>query len=225
MRIDEAKERALDDLIKYAVNEAAKEMAEEMPEPKKVEFSKEHEEKMKKLFKQYSKKKKASFRGNIKKVIIIAAVLTAMLGVSLVSVQAWRVRFINFVMHITDTNTEIRYAEPEESGDTYQTEDVKLGYIPSGFTLSESRGGREKLYLKFANEEQAFALRIRIGDSIMNVDTEDADTRKIKVGDKEIFLTEKDDNYTLSWSQSEKAYTLNGNMPEEELLKIAEKIE
>lgn len=225
MKINEAKEKVLDELIKYAVEEAAKELIEEVPEPEEVEFSKEHEEKMKELFKQYSKKKKASVSGNIKRMSVIAAVLIAMMGISIASVQAWRVRFMNFVMHITDTNTEIRYAEPEESGDTYQTEDVKLGYIPSGFTLSESRDGGEKLYLKFANGEQAFVLRIRIGDSIMNVDTEDADSKKIKVGEKEIFLTEKDDNYTLSWSQKEKTYMLNGNMHEEELLKIAEKIE
>lgn len=61
MKIDEAKEKALDELIKLVVDKAAKELIEEMPEPENVEFSKEHEKKMKKLFKQYFKKKRASF--------------------------------------------------------------------------------------------------------------------------------------------------------------------
>ena len=55
MKINEIKDKTLDNLLYYAAQEASKELVDEMPAPESVEFSYEHERKMKKLFKNSKK--------------------------------------------------------------------------------------------------------------------------------------------------------------------------
>ena len=205
MKINELKDKTLDDLLYFAAQEASKELVDEMPAPKSVEFSDEHKKKMEKLFK---KQKRTPIKSYLRRILAIAAVLIVVSSISIASVQAWRIRFLNFIMHISESNTELRYKENDTEGNSYSAEDVNLEYVPSGFKLSESRNNNGKIQI----------------DSTLNVDTEDATAKEIKLNGKDAFLTEKGDIISLLWNNEMNSFTLSGNLSEDEIVKIAENI-
>lgn len=221
MKINELKDKTLDDLLYFAAQEASKELVDEMPAPKSVEFSDEHKKKMEKLFK---KQKRTPIKSYLRRILAIAAVLIVVSSISIASVQAWRIRFLNFIMHISESNTELRYKENDTEGNSYSAEDVNLEYVPSGFKLSESRNNNGKIHLRFENEDLTFSLYIRQIDSTLNVDTEDATAKEIKLNGKDAFLTEKGDIISLLWNNEMNSFTLSGNLSEDEIVKIAENI-
>ena len=221
MKINEIKDKTLDNLLYYAAQEASKELVDEMPAPESVEFSYEHERKMKKLFKN---SKKISTKSYLKRASAIVAVFIIISGISIASVQAWRIRFLNFIMHITESNTELRYKENDTESSSYSADDVNLEYVPNGFKLSESRNSSGKIYLRFENKNLTFSLYIRQLDSTLNVDTENADAKVIKLNGKDAFITEKGDIIAIIWNSETKSFALSGNLSEEEIIKIAENI-
>lgn len=221
MKINELKDKTLDNLLYYAAQEASKELVNEMPEPERVEFSDEHKKKMEKLFK---KQKRVPIKSYLRRISAIVAVLIVLSGISIASVQAWRIRFLNFVMHINESNPELRYKENDTEGNFYSAEDVNLEYVPGGFKLSESRNNNGKIYLRFENGDLTFSLYIRQIDSTLNVDTENAGAKVIKLNGKDAFLTEKGDIISLLWNNDMHSFALSGNLSENEIVKIAENI-
>ena len=221
MKINEIKDKTLDNLLYYAAQEASKELVDEMPAPESVEFSYEHKRKMKKLFKN---SKKISTKSYLKRASAIVAVFIIISGISIASVQAWRIRFLNFIMHITESNTELRYKENDTESSSYSADDGNLESVPNGFKLSESRNSSGKIYLRFENKNLTFSLYIRQLDSTLNVDTENADAKVIKLNGKDAFITEKGDIISIIWNSETKSFALSGNLSEEEIIKIAENI-
>lgn len=96
--------------------------------------------------------------------------------------------------------------------------------MPNGFKLSESRNSSGKIYLRFENKNLTFSLYIRQLDSTLNVDTENADAKVIKLNGKDAFITEKGDIISIIWNSETKSFALSGNLSEEEIIKIAENI-
>lgn len=127
-------------------------------------------------------------------------------------------------MHITESNTELRYKENDTESSSYSADDVNLEYVPNGFKLSESRNSGGKIYLRFENKNLTFSLYIRQLDSTLNVDTENADAKVIKLNGKDAFITEKGDIISIIWNSETKSFALSGNLSEEEIIKIAENI-
>lgn len=84
MKINEIKDKTLDNLLYYAAQEASKELVDEMPAPESVEFSYEHKRKMKKLFKN---SKKISTKSYLKRASTIVAVFIIISGISIASVH------------------------------------------------------------------------------------------------------------------------------------------
>ena len=168
--------------------------------------------------------KKISTKSYLKRASTIVAVFIIISGISIASVQAWRIRFLNFIMHITESNTELRYKENDTESNSYSADDVNLEYVPNGFNLSESRNSSGKIYLRFENKNLTFSLYIRQLDSTLNVDTENADAKVIKLNGKDAFITEKGDIISIIWNSETKSFALSGNLSEEEIIKIAENI-
>ncbi len=219
MNVDDIKNKAFEEMLKCAVNEANKELIDEMPPCEKVEFSKEHEAKMRKLFAGNVKRTKY-----VKRILIIAAVMIALFSVSIISVQGFRVKFMNFILSFTETNTELKYADESEDKNSYSVGDIDFAYIPEYLEFNSSRNQGKNICVKFNNNDKYIEIRIREIDAIANVDTEKADAELLMINGIETFITQKDDVIDLSWNNGTKAFELVGNIEREELIKIAENV-
>lgn len=222
----EYKNKVFEDVLQYAIEVAAKEMIDEMPEAEKVEFSDRHNKQMKKLFNLYHRKiitKKIPVYA--KRVAVFFILFIMVSGVTISSVQALRVRFLNYIMSITQTNTEINLKDDDISGDSYSTDYITFDYIPEGFKLDESNVYEENdLYISFKKDNFNFDLTVYSNDNTLNIDTEDANVRNIKINNCDGIVSEKDDIVIIFWYNDERSYVLSGNFDVDKMYKIAENI-
>ncbi len=219
MKVDDFKNKAFENMLKYAVDEANKQQIDEMSQCEKVEFSKEHEDKMRKLF--AGKVKRVKY---VKRILIIAAVMVVLFSVSIISVQGFRVKFMNFILSFTETNTELKYADESEDNNSYSVGDIDFAYMPEYLEFNSSRNQGKNICVKFNNNDKYIEIRIREIDAIANVNTEKADAELLMIKGIETFITQKDDVFILSWNNASKTFELMGNIEREELIKIAENV-
>jgi len=218
-------DKDFDDLLYYAVPLAAKELMDEMELPEKEpEFSKEHDAKMQKLFRRERNKlliNKISVYS--KRVAIVLFITLVVAGLSLLSVEAWRIKVLNFVMEIKQTHSEINLSE-EKTGDTYNSDQVSFEYIPKGFKLENSDLKENRIYLLFKNDDQFFEFIMIRADGQMGIDTEQAQVKKININGNEAIYSTNNNINVLLWHDSNYVYSLEGNIIENELVNIAKNI-
>ena len=227
MNDKELKEKIFEDLLRYATQEASRELAEEMPEIENVEFSARHNLMMKKLINTHRRKERLkSVRVIARRVAAVAAIFVIIAGVSVASVQAWRVRFLNFVMSFNSNNTEIRYEENQTNSDLYTIGDIIIEYIPDGFNLTGSNNADDYISLEFTNGDNYFDICARNinSNTAINLDTENSTASKIKINGMEALLVEKGGEVSLNWRTNNHSITLTGNLSKDEIIKIAENL-
>jgi len=134
-------------------------------------------------------------------------------------------KIMQFFMETTETNTEIRYKEGENTGDTYVTDDVTFGYIPEGMQMVKSIKEEHALSLEFQKNNEKFLFRMMQRKLVSNLDTQVANMEKIRIHNMNGYFQEKNGNSCVKWYTEEHVYTLLGNVESKEIIKIAENIQ
>ena len=212
------------DIIDEAANKAAENLGNNLPEPEIIEFSKEHEEAMKRIFKKERNKlliKKISKYS--KRVAIFFLVLVVASSVTIFSVEAWRIKIMNFIIEMTQTHSEINFSE-DNKGDTYTSDEITLGYIPEGFKLETSDISENSVNLIFKGEKNYFVFSMDAINSKMGIDTENAAVKKTMINGEEALYSTNNNVNILVWHNEEFLYKLSGTIEEKEMIKIAENI-
>lgn len=225
--------RHKDNLDNDAVLSAAFTLAGEMEEntkapEEKIEFSAEHEAKMQKLFAaEYKRQRRKQLKTYASRaaVIFVAAVIVA--GISIGSVEAWRVRVINFLQDRTEKYTEIKFTEEPVS--SYSVNGITLNYIPEGYRLvaDYSKIG-EYTILEFQDDKgnvMTFKCKKIEANFTKMFDTENAVVTEFEYRSHKAMKSIKDDIQILTWYNSVNIYTLMCNLGEDELMKIADNID
>ncbi len=219
MKANDFKDKAFEEMLKYACREASKELIDEMPPCEEVEFSKEHEARMRKLFAGKVRRKRY-----IKRIFLIAAVMVVLFSVSVMSVQGLRIRFMNFILNFTESNTKITYVDETEDKNSYKVGDIVFDYLPSGFVLDSTKNQGKVVYIKFNNADKYIEIKIKASNPVAYVDTERADAELLMINGIETFVAEKDNVFILNWNSDLKAFEIQGNIERDELIKIAENL-
>ena len=222
MSEDNLYNKVLDDLISYAGPIAIKEMADNMEEPEDVEFSKEHQKKMEHFFRKERNKlrfKKLSSYSKRVAACIFALIIVA--SVSVLSVEAWRIKFLNLIIDINQTYTDINLKENAAIGGAYHSDIVSLDYIPEGFKLEKSDMKENHTYLKFKKNEQYFNFTMDNADGSISVDTENANVKRIMINNQEAIYSSNENINILVWHDAKYFCELSGNISEKEIIKIA----
>lgn len=195
-----------------------------------VKFSAEHEAKMQKLFQTEKRRQRAErFRTYASRAAVLAAAVVLVGGVS---VEAWRVKVINFVLDTTDKYTEIKFAEEKPAGEnvtSYSVGDITIGYIPEGYHVSyESSNPKGDVVLEFTNEEARdiiFFERVKATTTLTyRIDTEDAEITEFDENGYHVIKSVKDRVQILTWYNSEYIYTVTCEAGEDELIQVAKNI-
>lgn len=223
-----------DDLIKKAGTAAILEMEneranEEVPE---VEFSKEHEEKMKKFFEEYRKQeaeKKAqneitTKRYKVRKMVALAAATVVVLALGISTVGAWKGNMLGSYLKNNGEYSDLLNGMPERS---LTVENVYFGYVPEGYEFEPTKNGNKMAYIRFGttDNEQYFCLEIEFDMCNERLNTEDSEIEELVINDKDMIYSENDSLKFLIWFENNNTNTLYANISKEEFIKIAEKIE
>lgn len=215
-------DKDFDALLREAVAVVAQEMIEEAQadmENSKIDFSERHKRVMDKILASYKAdiRKKRRVK-SVKRAAVILIACLVMMGASIFCVKGLRIKFLNYILEMHDTHTELKY------DNSLVSDDLNITYIPEGFQLKEySQEGY--IYLKFEKNNAYFYITARDEEIQNNVDTEGAVIEQITINDTEAFLSIKDDLIILVFHDMEYYYTITGNIEETEIIKIAEGIE
>ena len=215
----------LDALIDIAVKNSVEKMGAELPEPKNIEFSKEHEARMHKLFRRERNKlrMKKAYKYTKRIAVILLAIIVAS-GITIFSVEALRVRFLNFVIEMTSVDADINFNENHPNGDSYSSDEITLGYIPDGFAFESSETDGDRIRLEFKQGEKFFGIYLRPIDSSFSIDVEGSDARKTSVNGNTAFFSTSENTSILVWHDGVYSYLLSGNIDDDTLLEIAKNI-
>lgn len=222
-RNNDAFERAFEEMLREASVKADEELGRELPEPEEeIIFSEAHERKMHNMFRRELRKlRNKKILKYSKWCACILAVFVTVSAVTVYKTDALRNMFINFVVEDGARNTDFNFGEEKIS--SYEDKDISIGYIPAGFELTEYDDGWG-IFFCFENGDKYFGVSQDDIEITHNVDTEDMEIERFKIkGYDAVFLT-KPRVSILLWCNDKYGYVLYGNIPKEEMVKIAKNI-
>ncbi len=214
----------LDEIIDDAANAAAEDIGNQMKNPQEeIEFSERHEKIMQQLFQKERKKaRKKKWISYTKRAACFLLALVVISGITIFSVDAWRVKFLNFVLEGGEPNSNYNF---NEGGNAYSDGEITLGYLPEGFELVENVSSRENISLTFAKGDWYFTFKVSSIDINSSIDTEDGNTERITINGNEAIFTTNPNINAVIWHDDKYSYRVLGNITKEELIQIAKNVE
>ena len=224
-------DEAFDELIRYAATRQLEKIADEVPTDEelavKFTFSSNFEEKMQRLFLQ---QRKIERNARLRKVAIkIAAVILVILAVStatVMTVDAWRVRVLNFISEINERSTTIYIDGGEVDYDRFLTEVREMylpTYLPGEYTAeSIEKVGSYYLVTYTNNMGNVFLVQSLPSGFSVGIDSENAITEQILVNGELAQYFLKNNIGNLMFKYEENAFLISGPLVKDELIKIAE---
>lgn len=232
-----------DEILKRAVSEARDESLSRLPqETGDHRFSEQFEREMDDLLRRRPARR---FRRRFGRVAAVTAAALVLLSVTVMSVEALRVRFFRLVSEKAPEYTAFSYqadaaasaaAEKQIQSATENFEPYAPRYLPRGYVLEHSFGGaavKSAVYRK-SGEKQGpkivFTQGI-MGTGTTAVDTENASVKEILIGDEKATFISKKEMNALVWNNDVYSFVLiveapeKEKIPEKETIRIAESVE
>ena len=212
-------DKVLDTLIDEASAEAYRKEADyNAPE---VSFSPEHERNMQKLFKnerrKYNLRRATVVTG---KVACFLLVVVVAMSVAIYSVEAWKVKFFNFIFDKNAPDTEITFTETKRN--SYTNDIVNISYIPDGFKVIIDRSKKDNIFLSLSKEEKYIQLKANKLSLKSAINTERGTLENTTINGYESFYIQKETETILFWHDGVYTYRINSNLEKNEIVKIAE---
>lgn len=200
---------------------------DELPKHK---FSKRFERKMKKL-RQTQRRSPAlnRFISISKRIAVIALAILTVSFSCLMCVEAYREKFIQVITEIFEDLTQ--YSFSSSHAEKTEFSEITFDYLPEGMT-EVHREHNPKTHSQSIYFEDAEGRRILVDIDIMSndkqsttiLDTENADVSTTDINGHEATLIEKNEYTTLMWDDSIFIILVSGNLPSEEIIKLASEI-
>lgn len=217
-------------LMSLAVSEMLEKMGKELEEEyKNMEDIPPDPEAGKKFYKaidrEYKKGRRRAFGKKAAKfgryaVTVCAAVIVAV-SISVVSVDALRVKFLDWLANIHSTHDS--YNDFSHMNDVYFPE-----HIPNGYSLKTFNNEGVLISETFTDSSDNYIkLIICPEDFVLNSDNEENDIENVNVNNSTGIYMIKDEFVSLIWNVDGKKYTMSTNdvsISKEELVKIAQSI-
>ena len=148
------------------------------------------------------------FRRAAARVAVAVFVVIGILSTLVFSVEAWRVKVTDFFTRQTERYTAISMQEEKDTEIKKQPINLFCELVPVGYTetdrVDDADAGFRAVF--FVNEDgDRINLDILDADWEINIDTEDAVTYEMMIGDTGVMVIEKH-GYSLVWSDG------NGNI-------------
>lgn len=178
-------------------------------------------------------RRKRTFLRISKTAAIIIFLISVAFSTLMISVDAFRVRVIDFLfedkgsyMEVipleTEENTlEIRNGLPSDGQGVFY-----LRYIPEGFKIVETKIAGSKKIITFQDNVQKILIFTQEpwDNGKLFIDNEDIESGQILINEEAAFWTSKNDMLSLVWNKNNYRFMLFGPIELEEMIIIAENI-
>lgn len=203
------------------LEEKYKDVEDVPPSPKAAEkFEKE-------LNKAYRNGQLRSFRTKAMKfgkyAVTVCAALIVVFAVSVVSVDALRFRFLEWLINIHENYTTINLVQNEKQNSNA----ILADYMPNGYKLKVYNDYKENIELRYSNDINDINIYISLRKSTFNSDNEDTSAEKIIINGYDGIYQKKEFMSTIFWYDGEKSYNISTTdltISKDELIKIAQSI-
>ena len=188
---------------------------EEIPE---AECSKKHERWKKNLFNKMRDDYYHRFTTGTIKVMLVAAVLSALLFTAFVVPSSREFIIDNFDIFS-------RYKLTESNNNAVNGE-ITVGYIPEGFELTNVQESARAIVNDYYSLNDEFFTISKYSSSIeVDLDTETGNIENVMANNKtySYYVDANSHNY-LVWNENDYVYQIEGTLSKDELLKIVEKV-
>ena len=183
-----------------------------------AEYTKNHEKWKRKLFNKMRDNRYHRFTTKTVKVLMIAAVLSALLLTAFVIPSSREYIIDNF-----DIFSRYQITEPNDNS---VNGEITVGYIPEGFELINKHTSTKNVILDYVNVDGTIINIMKSTSSIkIEFDTEFGSTDTIVLNGKTYtYFLDFDNCGFLVWNDNDYVYQISGLISKDELLKIAETV-
>lgn len=145
---------------------------------------------------------------------------------TVMSVEAYRIRFFVFVTQVWEESTSI-VIHSDDNADHDALVLVSPTYIPKGYSVLEQTNSEYKNSIIYCDESGAeiYYLQKLSSQSEFIFDTEDAQPKEINIGAYVGYVISNKGVTQLFWYDNFNIYTLIGSLDENEIIKMAESIQ
>ena len=153
------------------------------------------------------------------------AALLVIFAVTLVTVDAFRLEVLNFLIRMESQYTFIRLEEPEPAAGWTGS---MPAYVPEGYEV-QSAGSNELferiVYMLPSDANKIIVYTVYEDSNNMNIDTEAACIGEVVINGRPATLTTKDGMTSIVWSAGNRIYYIDGTISTDEIVRMAESIE
>ena len=151
----------------------------------------------------------------IQKVSVFLVILLIGVCTTVITVEAIRTPFINWLISLQKDSSTIHFKEESDMTD------ITFGYLPEGYEASLVSADSKTTYYSIENDVgNVIFLMIYSLDSGLSVDTEDAVVSEHLINGTRAMGISKGDENSLVWTKGQYSFTLTGQLPIEELIYI-----
>ena len=183
-----------------------------------AEYTKNHEKWKRKLFNKMRDNRYHRFTTKTVKVLMIAAVLSALLLTAFVIPSSREYIIDNF-----DIFSRYQITEPNDNS---VNGEITVGYIPEGFELIEKHINSNLIAYDYINQSKGYITITKSSSAIqIEFDTEIGLVENSIIDGKSytFFVDENNCSY-LVWNENDYVYQIYGSILKDELVKIAETV-
>lgn len=222
--------RITDEMLYESAPKAAQLWLDSFPPESDIpqhKFSRRFERKMQKLIR--DQKRTESTRrtvSRLKRVVAIIAIICAVSFSGLMTVEAYRAKFIEFVSEVFYDLTHFSFTS-SWGGDS-ELGELEFSYLPSGMEQSTHivfPDSNTQTYVFCDDEGNQLHIEQQLVSSSTTydliVDTEDADVSSVDLNGIDATLVNKDGSITLIWTEEPYTYFICGAIPEPEIINVA----
>lgn len=155
----------------------------------------------------------------IQKVSVFLVILLIGVCTTIITVEAVRIPFINWLISLQEDSTTIHFSEEIDMAD------LTFGYLPKGYKASLVSKNSEATYYSIENDAgNIIYLVVCSIDAGLNLDTENAEVSEFLLNGQKATSITKESMNTLVWSVGQYSYMMEGQLSIEEMIRIAENI-
>ena len=189
-------------------------------------FSKRFERKMKRLIRQERRTPfTKSFIKYSRKVAIIFLIVISITFTTIMSVEAYKVKFFEVVIEVWEEFTSIIF-KSKENIDDGKLIPVNPTYIPHGFTIIEEDTNHYEHFIYWENDDgiEIMFEQAKITSNAIINDTEGIEIEKILVDEQEVTYFTNKNVHQIYWNDSTYIYTIISAYDKKDLIKMVESI-
>lgn len=212
--------------ISDMLEQYGRELEEEYKDVEDIPPSPEAAEKFEKeLNKAYRNGQLRSFRTRIAKfgkyAVTVCAAFIVVFAVSVVSVDALRLRFLEWLINIHESHSSLNIDNKAYSNM------VHADYLPDGYRLINYNNDGDLIEICYSNNINKVNIRVYLNDCTFNTDNENTSSEEVYINGNKGQFQKKELASTLLWYDNKNSYWISTNdsgISKDEIIKIAQSI-